>query len=708
MQLRKTIKRPGRFDEEVFEAGHADVTMTTGMPSEDYTVPRRLVTEPAFLPTAAAFPTVSLSGAPESPSRKNWLAEAIQKGNETRSVDPALFSEGSEGDDDGEDGYTSQQNSPDVDTSRYSNISLEMETSPVRSDENHNASNVTWSMLEPSIQLYIFESLLVSLKRANTVAEVLALDAEQLENVAYLRNLRHIHPMSTDLLWKHCAKRGTGATTGVYDGSAPPVEPEILRQYMKYFTFAEQLSTASEPQRLLGLHFLRKRGIDGDFVDALLRNQQGIWSRPPEQASIGSKDVGDHAHFHETTFRDENTVQGDLRETFLSKPLLDISAAVPHLRFSLDTVGSEGEISSTAQSHQTGTYGPGAKAAPDTTVFAAEDPERRASQTMHQPTTNSAKDGSTNTTADTGWVCLLMHLITAFDAQNELILKKVADMPLSNQDRAILLEASKAQCEKNILKAFREKITEYSRVFSRSITQENALKASAASGKDLPVQFDGRAGEAAVALQSTLAGIADDDTIGVRHVEGVKHKDILSSIVSTKSPTSTHDGSTGRRKVVGFSDNMTVARRLKLTTRKRLENTAGLENDGMLETSRRATPPEQKSPIAPPWSPLVDLDFSDREDLQLPPPPLRPKQPYSNLATSNLRSSTPWKSRAVSTAQPQQPPLDQPNVQTQEQSKPERLKIKFRVAPSQPPSRSSLLANDTASFGDTDISDRSR
>lgn len=204
-----------------------------------------------------------------------------------------------------------------------------MQTSPLRTGRPSSTTPIRWSMLDEGLQVYIFDSLQSQYKHTDVVARMLSLDTAGLRDLLYLRNHRATHPLGTDQLWEHCLS--------LTEGDKGYVDPQILKQYMVYFTFAESFETASVYQRRLAKAFLNQCEINGPWVDALLRDQSGIWNRPEgNSAVLGQIRIGVDGEegvreTQNSTERDEIWWQATLQDVRMHESH-DLHRMAPHFK----------------------------------------------------------------------------------------------------------------------------------------------------------------------------------------------------------------------------------------------------------------------------------------------------------------------------------------------------------------------------------------
>lgn len=284
MRLRTVINRPARFGEEDYSRasfGYSPYSKAAKSTAPSF---------PELLSRVAAVAGRPLSPAafPSLPLNCNTCKEAeLEAGipietnlSSTQQQLPTLQQNGGDSSDQSEglrDEYPESTQIGDAGTSRNSfpnmNITDEMRTSPIQPPSDLvKVPAVSWSGIEPGLQLYIFESLLGQFQYPEIVGEVLGLNSRELRGLMQVKNERDLQPETTEDLWDYCCWLG-GNTKGY-------IKPHILQRYIDYFAYAARFENASLLQRQVAVAFLKQRNIEAGFVDALLPRENSMWVRP--------------------------------------------------------------------------------------------------------------------------------------------------------------------------------------------------------------------------------------------------------------------------------------------------------------------------------------------------------------------------------------------------------------------------------------------
>lgn len=412
--------------------------------------------EPSAKPSPAAFPSRSLTGAPGVPQgRQNQVMDENSNDHvydsENRVSSPT------------QDSFPTSD-TPSEDTQLDRNIS-EMQTSPPRHDVFSPTSVVGWNMLDEGLQLYIFNSLRHQHKHTDVVARMLGLSTADLEDLLYLRNQRTIHPLNTDQLWQHCLR--------LSEGNNGSVDPQILQQYMPYFAFAESFESASTYQRKLAKTYLGQRGVEGPWVDGLLKHESGIWNRAAgRRAAPGKSEVdldegyvsgtqgptsGDvvwwrtalqgmqihKSHDLDKTaahFRSPYLPTG-VRDELLSKPISAISDFEYWLMY--------GQLASELDDVQ-----PSVEAPSDGTQNLRRYQQNHVLYFLsklfidHAAVLVRSQQGRRENQVPS----LYIYAVTRMLAQIQHVKEEVKDMPLAREEKLFMLEAAKARCLTNLFR----------------------------------------------------------------------------------------------------------------------------------------------------------------------------------------------------------------------------------------------------------------
>lgn len=150
-----------------------------------------------------------------------------------------------------------------------------MQTSPILAPidlNTHEEPQISWNRIELGLQLYIFDNLLQQFQQPWIVADILGLNSNDVRTLARVKNQRVLQPETTEELWEHCRLLG--------DETKAFIDPRILKGHLDYFAYVSQFEGVSAIQRRTAVVFLRQRQIEGAFVEALLQEETGIWSRP--------------------------------------------------------------------------------------------------------------------------------------------------------------------------------------------------------------------------------------------------------------------------------------------------------------------------------------------------------------------------------------------------------------------------------------------
>lgn len=168
---------------------------------------------------------------------------------------------------------------PDLDVVHTPTLSIVTNSPHVQTD-----SPMSWGMISPGLQLYIFDCLISQFRLPEFVGEVLGLNATELKDLVTLKCERSRQPSSSDDLWDYCRL--------IRDPTVPFVDPTVLKGYLDYFAFISRFEDQTLLQRRVAVMYLRQRRIEGAFVDMLLPKASGIWRRPePAQPDRSNREA---------------------------------------------------------------------------------------------------------------------------------------------------------------------------------------------------------------------------------------------------------------------------------------------------------------------------------------------------------------------------------------------------------------------------------
>ncbi|KAK5958225.1 hypothetical protein OHC33_000067 [Knufia fluminis] len=692
MQLRNSIIPPARYDEEDHSSRHLPEISSRAWKVMQPQYPLLLksgLVEPSAKakPSPAVFPSKSLTGTSGVPQgSQNEIVGGKSNGHvydsEKRVSSPA------------QDSFPASD-TPSEDTQLDENIS-EMQTSPLRHDVSSATSVVGWNMLDEGLQLYIFNSLRHQHKHTDVVARMLGLSTADLEDLLYLRNQRTIHPLSTDQLWQHCLTMS--------EGNNGFVDPQVLKQYMPYFSFAQSFESASTYQRKLAKTYLGRRGIEGPWVDALLEHESGIWNRPAgrnvvfEQSQSGI-DEGYASGTQSPTGDQEISWQTALRNVQIHESH-DIQGTADHLRSEYfptstrnDLLGKgttalnafeywliygqfDSELHDVQPSIELSTNGvpntPRVELDPvlyflrtlfEESTSTLMHPQQRMKQCQHTP--------------------FYTYAITRILAQMQLIKKEVRGTPLTREEKLQMLEAAKARCLTNLLRDIHARLVPIDTPVSHPVPSSPvSADSSTLVDQDAMSVETGKSSQSSSRSISPVGPLKEQTPLEKPDVHTIEHEDARSLDLSNLPQRHNKDRSdtlSTDATLPVLADWVTYSRKQVVTDHH--AGTTDTDVPGLWQHGTRSPSTEsyhtardedndvtmvdlpqallsvgRKSPSPPPWSPISDINVElerARPDSAASEIPKENSTPTSLVGLGlSLRCSTPWLSAKTGQTNP--------------------------------------------------------
>ena len=168
---------------------------------------------------------------------------------------------------------------------------------------------VKWSMLDESVQSYIFDSLLAESRDFIDIAKRLHLTSQDMAAAIYLWGQKQKYPLDVDQLYNYCASLG--------NKEQGFVDPDIMNQHMNYFAFAANFDLTTPEQNHLAFRYLRQVNVQGLFIDSLVQDDPAKWTRPAVPHGIQSNRLGATDMETRDQSRDQDILIAFLFETSL-------------------------------------------------------------------------------------------------------------------------------------------------------------------------------------------------------------------------------------------------------------------------------------------------------------------------------------------------------------------------------------------------------
>lgn len=506
MQLRKQVANPKRFDEEDFTIFPSSTPMLqppkarrSGCPAFPSLLEQIAVEYVDKLPPAS-FPSKSICQASHYSLPTQLPFGADEQKDQRQDAEQTRNATNSSGQHEEDHCHLPLDTHPEAvvavedDLLSVSDTIAEMASSPMQNSSVKSETTIKWSKLEEGLQLYIFDSLLAHYPRVDVVAGILGLREEELIEIWSLRNLKRIHSLSYEQLWRCCSC--LSSSKGCF------IDPQILKQYMRYLRFAQNLETTTQDQMLLAFSFLHQRGVKARFVDELLPHNLKLWTRP--KASPSSL-TGDGLRFQEDDPKATSTLSkcthecdprhaegitgldvGDAYKSFtplLTKTCWECPYFPPRLfdnRLSKTTFRKTNtELKSIHESNvTTGDMEETSNISPVENCPA----QGALSQVILQKLKLlfegllSTQFPEPNESMIDDLICLLMHMLTAVAAQNKVTEEEVENMPLSLEEKCLVSEAAEFQIDGNVVSEFKSKLVIFQSFRTESSSSESVSK----------------------------------------------------------------------------------------------------------------------------------------------------------------------------------------------------------------------------------------
>lgn len=473
MWLRNFTTRPTQLDKEN-HPGHSLSNLSSS--SSKLAQPRYPASLDSILdsspgPSPAAFPSKTLQRPPlEAHEERNRSSGEVQQAENDESGGSVGRVSSLVQEDHSRTNIPSEDNAFNLDEDDSA-----MHTSPLRIGKPSFNNPVRWSMLDEGLQLYIFDSLQSQYKHTKVVAGMLGLSTSELRDLLYLRNHRASHPLSTDQLWEHCVT--------LSGGQKGYVDPQILNQYMAYFTFAEAFETASIYQKRLTKAFLSQCEINGPWVDALLEDQSGVWNRPEGNSAVLSQlhtdFSGGDAHWEsQTSINGDEVWQGTALQGMQIHESHDLDRIAPHIKSPYFPRSLRSELLSRAVSaldpceywlvyaQLDSQLGDALPSIDTTSAKVMSTRERRSHPVLYFLMSLLADQANPPALSQKNMepfqlTPLYMYATARTLLQLRLVREKIEGMPSTAGDRLRMLEAARARCTANLLRDIEGKVPRY-------------------------------------------------------------------------------------------------------------------------------------------------------------------------------------------------------------------------------------------------------